>query len=51
MTDGADEESVEPKASQPRPSEQKMASGSFALNLNPPVDVVRVFVLVDPVWD
>ena len=32
MTDGADEESVEPKASQPRPSEQKMASGSFALN-------------------
>lgn len=24
---------------------------SRALSLNPPVDVVRVFVLVDPVWD
>ncbi len=24
---------------------------SLLLNLNPPVDVVRVFVLVDPVWD
>ena len=24
---------------------------ALGLSLNPPVDVVRVFVLVDPVWD